>query len=153
MTLQKYYGAQRGLEPFDILFKNFFDTNTFFSPLVDTKPKYPIDIYENESGINFDMAVVGLCEDDINIEISDGDTLRISYQKDEIEENQEQNYIHQGIAKRSFNFGWKISNKYDLQSIDAIVENGLLSITIPHAEEAKPRRIEIKTQKSLKSKK
>lgn len=151
MTLLKRYD-ERGLEPFDILFKNFFDTNTFFSPLVDSKPKYPIDIYENEDGLQFDIAVVGLSEDDINIEVVDGDTLYISYNKGEDENLNSKTYIHNGIAKRSFNFGWKISNKFDLNNIDANIDNGLLSITIQHAEEAKPKKIEIKPKKIIRSK-
>ena len=103
--------------------------------------------------MNFDVAIVGLSEDDINIEVVDGDTLYISYQKDdEVESVDGQQYIHQGIAKRSFNFGWKITNKFDLSKIDAVVENGLLSISIPHAEEAKPKRIEIKPKKAIKAK-
>jgi len=143
-----------GLEPFDLLVKNFFDTETFFSPLSESNLKYPIDIYEKEDGLQFDIAVVGLCEKDINIEVTDGDTLRVSYQKESefSDENDEKSYIHQGIAKRSFNFGWKISNKFNLQDISATIDNGLLSINIPHAEEAKPKKITIKPNKAIKSK-
>lgn len=144
-----------GLEPFDILFKNLFDTNTFFSPLVDSKPKYPIDIYENDNGLHFDVAIIGLSEEDVKIEVINGDTLNISYQKetDEPLPGQGQQYIHQGIAKRSFSFSWKISNKFDLDQIAADVDKGLLSISIPHAVEAKPRIIEVKPKKALKAKK
>ena len=45
-TLMRRFNDE-GLEPFDILFKNLFDTNTFFSPLVDSKPKYPITYSNN----------------------------------------------------------------------------------------------------------
>jgi HSP20 family molecular chaperone IbpA len=154
--MRQFHGG--ALEPFDILFRNFFDADTFFSPLADTKPKYPIDIYENDNGLQFDVAVVGFCEKDINIEVTDGDILRISYEKEDQNEDykeygpSDKNYIHQGIAKRSFNFGWKISNKFDLKDISATIENGLLSIHIPHAEEAKPKKITIKPSKAIKSK-
>ena len=148
--MRRFHGGD--LEPFDILFRNFFDTNTFFSPLVDTKPAYPIDIYENDDGLQFDIAVVGLCEKDINIEVTDGDTLRISYQKENPVPDEDQSYIHQGIVKRSFNFGWKISNKFDLDNISVVIDNGLLSINIPHSEEAKPKKITIKPSKAIKAK-
>lgn len=151
--MRRISDVERGLEPYEILFKNFFDTNTFFSPLVDSKPKYPIDIYESGNSLNFDIAIVGLSENDINIEVVDGDILRVSYEKESTEDWEAQEYIHQGIAKRSFNFGWKISNKYDLENIKAEVENGLLSISIPQAKEAEPKRIEIKPKKALKAKK
>jgi HSP20 family molecular chaperone IbpA len=151
-TLMRRFNDE-GLEPFDILFKNLFDTNTFFSPLVDSKPKYPIDIYEDESGLQFDVAIIGLSENDVKIEVTDGDTLNISYQKENNEDSiYEPAYIHQGIAKRSFSFSWKISNKFDLEKIVANVDKGLLNIVIPHSEEAKPRIIEIKPKKVLKAK-
>jgi len=139
-----------GLDRFDILFRNFFDDDSFFSPLAEAKPKYPVDIYENEAGLQFDVAVVGLDEKDINIEVTDGNILRISYQKEvNTSEEDDQNYLHQGIAKRSFSFGWRISNRYDISKIDAIVDRGLLNISIPCSEETKPKSITIKPKKAL----
>lgn len=146
-TLLKQF-SPHGLEPFDLLFKNFFDTASSFSPLEDSNPKYPIDIYENSNGLTFDIAIVGVEESDINIEIVDGNTLYISYEKDD-QPIENVKYIHQGIAKRSFKFGWRISSKFDMSSIDASAENGLLKIEIPHAEESKPKKIEIKNRKSI----
>lgn len=138
------------IEPFDLLFRNFFETESFFKPVVDSRPKYPVDIYETDEGLQFDIAVVGLDENDINIEIIDGDTLSISYNKNEFEDSEyEQRYIHQGIAKRSFKLGWKISHKFDLNKIEATVEKGLLNIFIPCAEETKPKSITIKPKKAL----
>ena len=146
------------LEPFDLLFRNFFDSNSFFTPAIDSKPKYPVDIYETEDGLQLDIAVVGLDENDINIEITDGDTLKVSYGKEQTEydpdiDDPNPKYIHRGISKRSFSFGWRISNKFDLNKIEATVEKGLLNIHIPCAEEAKPRSIIIKPKKALTAKK
>ena len=77
---------------------------------------------------------------DINIE---GDLLRVSYtKKDETKEGV--NYIHKGIAKRSFNLGYKIARKYDLNSAEASMKDGLLKISIPFAEESKPKSLKIK---------
>jgi HSP20 family molecular chaperone IbpA len=140
------------LEPFDLLFRNFFDTDSFFMPAIESKPKYPVDIYESEDGLQLDIAVVGLDENDINIEITDGDTLIVSYQKEvDTSEKDDQKYIHHGISKKSFSFGWRISNKFDLSKIEATVEKGLLNIYIPCAEEAKPRSIRIKPKKAITS--
>lgn len=142
----------RDIEPFDILFRNFFDNNTFFSPLSEVKPKYPVDIYETDEGVQFDIAVVGLCEKDINIEIKDGDTLYVSYNKEQEESEETKTWIQRGIAKRAFSFGWKIGNKFDLNQIDATIDNGLLSIKVPASPQIQPKQIEIKNLKALKSK-
>ena len=141
-------------DPWDILFRNFFETSSVFVPAIETKTKHPIDIYETDKGLHFDIAVVGCCEEDnIEIEIKDGDTLSVSYKKDECCEeadcecNDERRWIQQGIAKRSFAFGWKIGNKFDLEKIDANVDKGLLSILVPVAPDKKPKQIKINKKK------
>ena len=54
------------------------------------------------------------------------------------------NYYHRGIAKRSFNLGWKIDSKYDLSKADASFENGLLKIYIPFAKGSELKSLKIK---------
>ena len=130
-------------EPFDLLFKNFFDQNSFFSPVLDSKLNHPVDIYENENDLAIEIAAVGLNEKDIKIDIEDDNILKVSYNKEEIEENKNEDkckcqYHHKGIAKRSFNFGWKIGDLFKLEDAKANMENGLLTISIPKAEQ-KPK--------------
>ena len=48
------------------------------------------------------------------------------------------------MSKKSFDLRYKIAPKFDLGKIDATLENGLLEIFIPLAEEAKPKSIKIK---------
>ena len=50
-----------GIDPFDIVWKNFFDTNSNFNT-INQKISYPVDIYETETGLRFELAVVGLTE-------------------------------------------------------------------------------------------
>ena len=49
-----------------------------------------------------------------------------------------------GLSKKSFDLRYKIAPKFDLGKTDATLENGLLNIFIPLAEEAKPKAIKIK---------
>jgi HSP20 family molecular chaperone IbpA len=133
------------IEPWEVLFRNFFDTNTIFAPVSEVKPKYPIDIYEKEDGIYFDIAIVGLSADDIKIEVTSGNTLNVSYDKEESVEVG-RIWIQHGIAKRAFSFGWKIGNSYDLSKIEAEAERGLLTIFIPLAPDKKPQQIVIKSK-------
>lgn len=135
MTLLKEWE----LDPFDLLWKNFFDTKPHFNTLID-KINYPVDIYETEQGICFELAVVGLDKDDIEI-LADGDVLRITHRKDKQEDAQ---YIYKGIARRSFDLAWKIANKYDLSKLKAGLDKGLLKLEIPFANLKQPKRIEIK---------
>ena len=42
-------------------------------------------------------------------------------------------YHYQGIAKRSFNFGYKVAPRFNLSKAEAEMENGLLNITVPYS--------------------
>jgi HSP20 family molecular chaperone IbpA len=133
---------ERHLSPFDLLFRDFFKSELDFQPAINAKISHPVDIFETKHGLHFEVACTGLSKEDIELNI-EGDILKISYNK-ENEESTERSYICKGIAKRSFNLGYKIASKFDLSKAEAIMENGLLAIRIPFAEESKPKVLKIK---------
>jgi len=133
---------QRGLGPFDILVRNFFNSELNFAPVHEAKIQHPVDILETEEGLHFEIACTGLTKKDIEINI-EGDVLRITYDKGE-DNLPEGTWIHRGIARRSFNLGYKIVPKYNLVDANAEMGNGLLKISIPFADEAKPKVLKIK---------
>jgi HSP20 family protein len=125
------------MEPIDLLFKNFFDRDSFFLPAINADLKYPVDIHETEKSLNIEVAVAGIDKKDIIIEEEDG-ILRISYDKQQEDNKEGKHYIQKSIAKRAFNFGWKIAeDKFDLKKIDAQMDKGILKIEIPKFEEDK----------------
>ena len=136
------------LFPTDLLFKNFFDRASAFESNLETKINHPVDIILKEEAMVFEIAAVGLEKKDIELQVEDGNCLKVSYTKPNIESNNSDldagEYIHKGIAKRSFNLGWKISPKFDLTKIKASMENGLLKIEIPVTPESRPKMITIK---------
>ena len=131
------------LQEFDILFRNFFDQGTFLPTTHYNKLPHPLDIYSTSEGVFFEIACTGLEKTDVEIFVQ-GDILRIKYDKPEESENQDREYIKRGIAKRSFDLGYKISNKLDTSKIDAEMKNGLLKIHIPYSEEAQLKVLKIK---------
>jgi HSP20 family protein len=130
------------LFPYDLLFRDFFKSDLDFQPATQAKFTHPVDIFETDKGLHFEVACTGLSKEDVNLDI-EGDILKISYNK-EAKEYEDRTYIHTGVAKRSFNLGYKIASKFDLSKAEAMMENGLLGIKIPYAEEAKPKSIKIK---------
>jgi HSP20 family protein len=130
-----------GLSPFDILIKDFFNTDTEFRPAHQTKINHPVDIYEANDGLNIDIACVGLTKKDIEITV-EGDILKVEYNKDK--SKNDETYVHRNIAKRSFNLGWRISRRFDLNKLDAKLENGLLHLFAPLTEDNKPKTVTIK---------
>jgi len=125
---------------FDLVWKNFFDRNSNFLPITQNKMNYPVDIFSTDIGIQFEIAAVGLEKSDIEI-LTEGETLRVKYGR---EEKSSKEFIHKGIAKRAFDFAWKISNDLAISKADAKMDKGLLCITIPYAKERAPKRLTIK---------
>jgi HSP20 family protein len=137
---------ERHISPFDLLFKDFFKSDLNFQPAIEAKITHPVDIYENKNGLHFEVACTSLTKEDIEINI-EGDVLKISYNKPQDEsccETNDCNYIHKGIARRSFNLGYKITPKFNLTKASAEMKNGLLKISVPFADESKPKTLQIK---------
>ena len=129
--------------PFDILVRNFFQDAGTYLPLAETKVPHPVDIFTNEFGLVFEIACTGIAKKELEIQAQDN-ILRVNYTKPSIEESDDVEYIHRGIAKRSFNLGWKIDSKFDLKKVSAKFENGLLTIGVPFAKGSELKLIDIK---------
>jgi len=129
--------------PFDILVRNFFQDASTYLPLAETKVPHPVDIFTNEFGLVFEIACTGITKKELEIQAQDN-ILRVNYTKPSTEESDDVEYIHRGIAKRSFNLGWKIDSKFDLKKVTAKFENGLLTIGVPFAKGSEMKLIDIK---------
>ncbi len=127
---------------FDILFHNFFNPQSGYLAAAKAKQPHPLNIFYTDDNLQFEVACTGLTKDDVTVDIED-DVLKISYSKPE-EETFHPGTIHRGLSKRSFDLGYKISAKYDLSKADAKLENGLLEISIPISDKAKPKTLKIK---------
>ena len=137
MTPQLQHWA---IDPFDIVWKNLFDANSNFNT-IQHKINYPVDIYETENGLRFELAVVGIDKEEISISV-EGDTLRIPY-VNQLEDS-ERIYLQRGIARRSFDLAWKVASKFDLTKLEAKLEKGLLIIDTPQSETKVAKAIKIK---------
>ena len=126
--------------PFDILVRNFFQDAGAYRPLAESKLPHPVDIYERDNGLGLDIACTGISKEDIEILI-EGNIIRVNYNKPDEEDLGE--FIYKGIAKRSFNLGWKIDSKFDLSKAKAEFKNGLLKVVIPFAKGSEPKTLKI----------
>ena len=133
---------EREFFPFDLLVKNFFDSANNFVPAIEAKLTYPINIFEDDLGLTFELACTGIPKDAIEIKL-EGDLITFNYDKEKTPDTPSRNYIHRGIAKRSFNLGYKVGTKFDLKKATANFNDGLLIVTIPFAKEAMPKVLKI----------
>lgn len=127
--------------PFDLLWRNLFDTDSIFDTVFNSKIDYPLDIYETDTDLIIEIAAVGINKEDIQIKTYNNQ-LSISYDNtNECKDNRD--CIKRGIARRSFKFEWKVNPIYDLDKINVTLDRGLLNLTIPKVveEETKQEKI------------
>ena len=134
---------EKHFSPLDILVKNFFQEEEQFQQPNNRILNHPVDIYEDKDGLYFDVACTGLTKKQIELKVED-DVLRVIYTKKDKDEDEDQHIYHSGIAKRSFNLGWKIARRFELSKIDASMKDGLLKLFIPLQPESKPKKVSIK---------
>jgi molecular chaperone IbpA len=105
-----------------------------------TYPPYNIERLE-ENAYRITMAVAGFAPEDLNLEIKDN-TLTVSGKKSERANGQGQ-FLHQGIAARSFERRFQLADYVEVVGAD--MENGLLHINLRREipEAMKPRNIPI----------
>lgn len=128
------------------IFEESLPRNKVFEGSLTTGVWSPaVDIYETEKAIILKVELPGLSKDDISIEIKDDNlTLRgeRKFEKDIREENYHRIERSYGTFSRSFSLP-KTINK---NKVDATFKDGILEITIPKAEETRPKQIEIKQE-------
>jgi len=135
---------EKHFSPLDILVKNFFNAEQEeFQQPNNRIINHPVDIYEDKTGLYFDIACTGLTKKQIELKVED-DILRVIYTKKDDKEEKDLHHYHSGIAKRSFNIGWKIARRFSLPEIEASMKDGLLKLFIPLQPESKPKTVSIK---------
>jgi HSP20 family protein len=123
---------------FDWSNRNFSNTNT-------TLPA--VNIKEDNDGYEVEMSVPGFDKNDFNIEVNNSLLTISSDKKIEKETNEGQQFTRREFSYQSFSRSFTLPETADGENVSATYENGLLKISIPKKEEAKPKpvkQIEIK---------
>ena len=97
-----------------------------------------------------EIALAGFSERDIEVEVADG---VVSIRSKEDKDTVETEYVHRGIASRSFSRSWTLSD--DMIVNGAEFQNGLLNINLEKVvpEEKKPRIVPITVPNVIEHKK
>ena len=133
-------------EAMDKLFEESFVGPRRGDWLGATEATLALDIYDTEESTVVKTSVPGVKPEDIDITIS-GNTLTISGETKEEEEVKEENYIRRERRYGSFSHSVILPEDLEADNAEAAFEDGLLTLTIPKAPEAKPKVIKIKAKK------
>ncbi|NLI72247.1 MAG: Hsp20/alpha crystallin family protein [Bacteroidales bacterium] len=144
MTLVRFTGNP--------LIDRFFDTDLFdwtsrnYSKTNTTLPS--VNVKENDNEFGIEVAAPGFDKDDFKIEVHN-DTLTISSEKQEEEKESDESacYTKREFSYQAFTRSFTLPESADGDKVEAAYKKGILTVTIPKKEEAKPKApkvIEIK---------
>jgi HSP20 family protein len=102
----------------------------------------PVDIYEDEHNITVEAEVPGVNQGDLDVRL-ENNVLTISGERKMENEQREENFhrIERGYGRfvRSF----ALPGTVNAEQVNADFQDGILRVTIPKKEEAKPKQIRI----------
>ena len=137
--LEKALGFSIG---FDSMFDRLLGDNTQYVTNNQGYPPYNIR-KDGDTKHFIEMAVAGLSEEDLEVELKDGMLSVRSKQSTE----DESTYVHRGIAKRTFERSWTLSDDIVVKGCD--LTNGMLTVELEKVipEEKRARLIPIGNNK------
>jgi HSP20 family protein len=130
---------------FPSMFDRFFENDLFdwstrhFSDTNTTLPS--VNIKEDVNGFEVDMAAPGFEKNDFKIELLNNLLTISSEKKIETETKEGQQFTRQEFSYQSFSRSFTLPNTVEGDKIMAKYENGILKLTIPKKEEAKPKPV------------
>jgi HSP20 family protein len=101
----------------------------------------PVDVAEENEKIIVRVEVPGMNEQDLKVSFEDG-VLTISGER-QFERKEDRNYHRIERTYGTFSRTFSLPRTVDQDSIAASYRDGILEITIPKREEAKPKQIQI----------
>lgn len=137
------------LTPFAVGFDRVFDRLVEFPQTHAATGFPPYNIRRNKAADKFtvELALAGLSEDDVEIEVKE-DVLTVRSVWDEKPED-DTVILHKGISHKKFTRSFTLAD--DLKVIGANFKNGLLTIALERIipEEKRPQKIKIDNKKEL----
>jgi HSP20 family protein len=150
MALVPIHISRRGCGPLaglhrdvDDMLGNFFEG--WERPFFDRKLFPAIDVAEDENAVVVNAEVPGCKADDIDISVH-GNTLTISGEKKQQAEKKEKGYYHVERSYGNFRREFTLPAEVQTQKIEAVCRDGVLTVTLPKAEEAKAVKVKVKEQ-------
>ena len=98
--------------------------------------RFPVDLYEDKAKTYVRAELPGVNRDDINVEMVDGYlTIEATRKTPATGDEPEQSY--------SFSRSINVTDEIQSDQVSAAYENGVLTVTLPKREEAKPKKITV----------
>jgi HSP20 family protein len=105
-------------------------------------PALPLDVTTDAETLTIEAALPGINPDDVDITVENG-TVTISGRTASERTAEEGSYLLQEIRRGNFSRSVTLPTGLEPDKAEATFENGILRLSIPKAEQVKPRQIKI----------
>jgi len=136
------FGIQREMNR---MFDNFFNSSDQGEDYALTAWSPAVDIAEHDDQYVVKMELPGVNKDEVKITL-ESNILTIRGEKKQEKETKKENYHRVERSYGSFQRSFTLPTTVKNDKIDAAFKDGILSISLPKAEEAKPKQIEVKVK-------
>jgi len=102
-----------------------------------------LDVYQTASEIVVKAALPGVKPEDVSIDIT-GETLTVKGQSKADQEVKREDYLYQERRYGAFSRSVVLPGGLKTDKAEATMDDGVLTLTIPKAEEVKPKAIKVK---------
>lgn len=134
-------GAVVNRDPFFRLVDSFF-ANGMSEDVNNRTWTPPVDIQETEEGYRLTAELPGLTKNDINITL-ENNVLRLSGERKLEKDVNKDSYHRIERVYGTFTRAFTLPSLVNSEGVQASFENGILTILVPKAEQARPRKISI----------
>ena len=132
--------------PMRSIFDSFLN-HGFVSPQSGSdEGRLALDVRENGDEYVLSASVPGVAAKDLSIEIEDDGMVSISSHVSAERESDENGYLVRERRMGGYQRRLRLATTLDAIEAKAVVENGVLTLTLPKAAEAKPRRISVEVK-------
>jgi HSP20 family protein len=143
----------RGWDPFEEILSMRTPMNRLFGETLGLLPTreeealgrtwaVPVDIHEDKDNIVVKAELPGMKKDDVSIEVRDN-VLTLKRERKQEKEIKEEKYLRIERVYGRFSRSFTLPNNIVIDKVKASYKDGVLEITLPKTEEAKPKAIPI----------
>lgn len=106
---------------------------------------FPIDVWETDDRVMVRAALPGVRPEEVDISVSAG-VLTIKGEHKEERKEEKESYYHREIRYGAFSRSIQMPCRVDHERAEAEFENGVLTISLPKAEEVRPKTIKVRVK-------
>lgn len=122
------------------LFDRFFNDD-WFTPPSQSWTTLPLSMWEDDHNVYAEVDLPGMTDKDIEVSVHNGDLIIRGERKCERTEGGYDTRFYGRFQQRV-----SLPAPVDAEKVEAKLANGVLSLTFPKSEEAKPRKITLKSE-------